>query len=79
MVTPRWPLRLRLLRHDQTSASLVTVRYPDGSGDSRSFTPTVRQYDIQRVDGLPQHTVTPAAGSKGAHRHAKPRIFSWPA
>ena len=44
---------------DQTRASLVTVRYPDGLGDSRSFTPTVRQYDIQRVDGLPQNTVTP--------------------
>lgn len=45
--------------HDQTAASLVTVRYADGGGDSRSFTPVVRQYDIQRVDGLPQHTVTP--------------------
>ena len=44
---------------DQTRASLVAVRYPDGMGDSRSFTPTVRQYDIQRVEGLPQHTVTP--------------------
>lgn len=44
---------------DQTKASLVTVRYPDGNGDSRSFMPTVRQYDIQRIDGLPQHTVTP--------------------
>lgn len=44
---------------DQTAAALVTVRYPDGGGDSRSFTPTKRQYDIQRVDGLPQHTVTP--------------------
>jgi murein DD-endopeptidase MepM/ murein hydrolase activator NlpD len=44
---------------DQTTASLVTVRYPDGGGDSRSFTPKVRQYEIQRVDGLPQNTVTP--------------------
>lgn len=44
---------------DQTKASLVTVRYPDGNGDSRSFTPTVRQYDVQRIEGLPQHTVTP--------------------
>jgi murein DD-endopeptidase MepM/ murein hydrolase activator NlpD len=44
---------------DQTKASLVTVRYPDGGGDSRSYTPTPRQYDIQRVDGLPQNTVTP--------------------
>ena len=44
---------------DQTKASLVTVRYPDGGGDSRSFTPAVRQYEIQRVNGLPQKTVTP--------------------
>lgn len=44
---------------DQTAASLVTVRYPEGGGDSRRYTPIVRQYDIQRVDGLPQHTVTP--------------------
>jgi len=44
---------------DQTTASLVTVRYPGGGGDSRSFTPKVRQYEIQRVDGLPQNTVTP--------------------
>jgi murein DD-endopeptidase MepM/ murein hydrolase activator NlpD len=44
---------------DQTKASLVTVRYPDGGGDSRSFTPTARQYEIQRVNGLPQQTVTP--------------------
>ena len=39
--------------------SLVTVRYPDGGGDSRSFTPTARQYEVQRVNGLPQKTVTP--------------------
>ncbi len=44
---------------DQTGASLVTVRYPDGGGDSRSFTPAVRQYETQAVNGLPQATVTP--------------------
>ena len=44
---------------DQTAASLITVRYPDGGGDSRSYTPIVRQYDVQRVNGLPQNTVTP--------------------
>jgi hypothetical protein len=44
---------------DQTTASLVTVRYPGGGGDSRSYTPTLRQYEIQRVSGLPQNTVTP--------------------
>jgi murein DD-endopeptidase MepM/ murein hydrolase activator NlpD len=44
---------------NQAMASLVTVRYPEGGGDSRSFTPTVRQYEVQRVNGLPQNTVTP--------------------
>ncbi|HVV26838.1 MAG TPA: M23 family metallopeptidase [Rhizomicrobium sp.] len=44
---------------DQTSAALVTVRYPDGGGDSRSFTPTPRRYEVQSVTGLPQNTVTP--------------------
>ena len=44
---------------NQTRASLVTVRYPDGGGDSRSFTPSPRQYETQRVNGLPQKTVTP--------------------
>jgi len=44
---------------NQTRASLVTVRYPDGGGDSQSFTPTARQYEIQRVNGLPPETVTP--------------------
>ena len=45
--------------YDQTKPSLVTVRYPDGGGDSRSYTPAPRQYDIQHVNGLPQETVTP--------------------
>jgi murein DD-endopeptidase MepM/ murein hydrolase activator NlpD len=44
---------------DQTKAALVTVRYPDGGGDSRSFTPTARTYEEQWVNGLPQKTVTP--------------------
>jgi murein DD-endopeptidase MepM/ murein hydrolase activator NlpD len=44
---------------DQTRATLITVRYPDGGGDSRSFTPTARQYETQEVNGLPQKTVTP--------------------
>lgn len=44
---------------DQTKAALVTVRYPEGGGDSRSFTPSPRTYEEQRVNGLPQKTVTP--------------------
>ena len=44
---------------DQTKPALVTVRYPEGGGDSRPFKPKTRQYEIQRVNGLPQATVTP--------------------
>jgi murein DD-endopeptidase MepM/ murein hydrolase activator NlpD len=45
--------------YNQTAPSQVTVRYPEGGGDTRSFTPARRAYDIQRIDGLPQNTVTP--------------------
>jgi murein DD-endopeptidase MepM/ murein hydrolase activator NlpD len=45
--------------YDQTRASLITVRYPDGGGDSRSFKPSLRSYDIQHVNGLPEATVKP--------------------
>ena len=44
---------------DQAKPALVTVRYPEGGGDSRSFTPAMRKYEEQRVNGLPQNTVTP--------------------
>ena len=45
--------------YDQTRPALVTVRYPVSGGDSRSFKPRPRQYEVQRVNGLPQETVTP--------------------
>ncbi|MBS0281835.1 MAG: M23 family metallopeptidase [Proteobacteria bacterium] len=44
---------------DQTKPSLVDVIWSDGTAESQSYTPTVRQYEIQRVNGLPQNTVTP--------------------
>ncbi|MBN9545640.1 MAG: M23 family metallopeptidase [Alphaproteobacteria bacterium] len=44
---------------DQTKPSLVEVTWSDGMIESQSYTPTVRQYEIQRVNGLPQNTVTP--------------------
>jgi murein DD-endopeptidase MepM/ murein hydrolase activator NlpD len=60
---------------DQTKSSLVTVRYPDGGGDSRSFTPTARQYEIQRVNGLPQKTVTPPPEASARIAHEAETIF----
>jgi murein DD-endopeptidase MepM/ murein hydrolase activator NlpD len=44
---------------DQTKPSTVAVTWPDGSTETQSYTPTARQYEIQRVNGLPQNTVTP--------------------
>jgi murein DD-endopeptidase MepM/ murein hydrolase activator NlpD len=44
---------------DQTKPSIVTVTWPDGATETQSYTPTARQYEIQRVNGLPQNTVTP--------------------
>jgi|SRR5882757_1638263 len=60
---------------DQTTPSLVAVRYPDGGGDSRSYTPTVRQYEIQRVNGLPQNTVTPPPEVKARIAREAEAIF----
>ena len=60
---------------DQIKASLVTVRYPDGGGDSRSFTPTSRQYEVQRVNGLPQKTVTPPPEVEARIAHEAETIY----
>ena len=44
---------------DQTKPSLVAVTWPGGTTETQSYTPAVRQYEIQHVNGLPQNTVTP--------------------
>lgn len=44
---------------DQIKPSLVAVTWGDGTVEAQSFLPTLRQYEIQRVNGLPQNTVTP--------------------
>ncbi len=60
---------------DQTRAALVTVRYPEGGGDSRSFTPSPRQYEVQRVNGLPQKTVTPPPEVSARIAHEAETIY----
>ncbi|HWY64935.1 MAG TPA: M23 family metallopeptidase [Rhizomicrobium sp.] len=60
---------------DQTKAALVTVRYPDGGGDSKSFTPTPRQYETERVNGLPQKTVTPPPEVQARIAHEAETIY----
>lgn len=60
---------------DQTRPSLVTVRYPEGGGDSRTYTPAVRQYEVQRVNGLPQKTVTPPPEVEARIAHEAETIY----
>ena len=61
--------------YDQTKPSLVTVRYPDTGGDSRSFKPKPRQYEVQRVNGLPQNTVTPPPQVEARIAHEAENIY----
>ncbi len=60
---------------DQTRAALVTVRYLEGGGDSRSFKPKPRQYEVQRVNGLPQNTVTPPPDVEARISHEAETIY----
>ena len=41
------------------TAALLTVTLPDGSAEERRLAVAKREWDIQRVDGVPQNTVTP--------------------
>jgi hypothetical protein len=61
---------------DQTGHPCDGALIADGGGDSRRFTPTARQYETQRINGLPQKTVTPPPEVRRASP-ARPRIFIW--
>ncbi|MBS0472457.1 MAG: M23 family metallopeptidase [Proteobacteria bacterium] len=45
---------------DRTKPADIAIRCADGTRETRTVTPIVRQYDVQRVNGLPQSTVTPS-------------------
>jgi murein DD-endopeptidase MepM/ murein hydrolase activator NlpD len=45
--------------YDQTKAALIAVRYAGGANETRSLQPVARQYEIQRITGLPEKFVTP--------------------
>jgi hypothetical protein len=44
---------------DAPETSHLVLHLPDGSSDERQLAIAKREYQIQRVDGLPQETVTP--------------------
>jgi hypothetical protein len=45
---------------DRTKAARISIQCPDGAGETRDVIPVQRKYDVQRVNGLPQSTVTPS-------------------
>jgi murein DD-endopeptidase MepM/ murein hydrolase activator NlpD len=44
---------------DAAAEATLEVLLPDGRKDARTLTVAPRQYDIQRIDGLPERQVTP--------------------
>ncbi len=46
---------------DEPSESALEIRYPDGSVETRNLEIATREYDIERIDGLPDRMVTPGA------------------
>lgn len=47
------------VHRDRTEAFTLQVDYRDGRRDTRSLAVRVRDYDIERIDGLPPRKVTP--------------------
>ncbi len=46
---------------DAPTQSRLQITYPDGRTETRLLQVVQREYDIQRIDGLPQQKVTPKA------------------
>ena len=46
---------------DATGARTLRIRQPDGTEETETLTIRSRQFDVQRIDGLPEQQVTPPA------------------
>jgi len=57
--------------YDQTKATTVSAVFSDGSTESRDVTPTVRQYEIQRINGLPPQIAHPSEPDIVARIHSE--------
>ncbi len=44
--------------YDRTTPAQILARFADGSSETRSVQPVARQYEIQRITGLPEKFVT---------------------
>jgi len=80
--------------YDRKEPSILDILYTDGVMERRDITPAIREYEIQRISGLPESFVTPPAGvldrikgESAAIRQARERVtdaswfadgFEWP-
>jgi murein DD-endopeptidase MepM/ murein hydrolase activator NlpD len=47
------------LTYDQTKPAVLAATFKDGTTETRNVVPVARQYEIQRINGLPEKMVTP--------------------
>ncbi len=59
---------------DDTGPFVLQVRHPDGSMTHRDLAIAKREYDVQRIDGLPPNMVTPSAAELERIRREAARI-----
>jgi murein DD-endopeptidase MepM/ murein hydrolase activator NlpD len=43
------------------ASAVLDIHYPDGSADQRRIEVAAREYEVQRIDGLPSNMVSPSA------------------
>jgi murein DD-endopeptidase MepM/ murein hydrolase activator NlpD len=59
------------IEYDRVNPIALAIRYGDGSSETRTVTPVVRQYEVQAITGLPEEYVSPpldvAERIKGEH------------
>jgi len=83
------------LPYDQKATSVLEAHFPDGAMERREVTPSLREYEIQRISGLPESFVNPPAeildrikSEAESMRNARERVtvaswfadgFDWPA
>jgi murein DD-endopeptidase MepM/ murein hydrolase activator NlpD len=46
------------LTYDQTKPAVLVATFSDGTSETKNVAPVARQYDIQRITGLPEKMVT---------------------
>jgi murein DD-endopeptidase MepM/ murein hydrolase activator NlpD len=47
------------LEYDQKKPAVVSARFADGTGETQNVTPVPRQYEVQRINGLPEQQAHP--------------------